>query len=302
MKEKEVDQLPLISVITPILNQALFIEDTILSVIAQNYKKVEYIIVDGGSTDGSLDIIKSYAQKFPQMINWISEEDDGQADAINKGFKMARGEYLTWLNADDVYLKCSTLNDVIRIFLDYPSADVIYGDVVLIDRKNRLLKIQITPTFDYKRLLFGCYIKQPALFFRRKIIENYELNSSLEYAFDYEFWLRMGREYHFLHIPELWAADRNHPERKILAQRDEMYEESDRIAEWYRDEKTYRNKIFSWLDYKINVGLVTRVAGVLKLKELYMENESNNFSLPIKFPAFFHVIINQLFRKNRKLV
>ena len=222
------DDRPLISVITPSYNQAGFIEDTISSVASQCYSRVEHIVVDGESDDGTFDILREHDER----LRWISEPDDGQADAINKGFEMANGDVIGWLNSDDVFFDIGVLNRVVGYFDRY-DVDVIYGDMALINADSEVLKLQVVPNFDYEQLLVGCFIEQPSLFFRKEVVAKNRLDTDLTYAFDYEFWLRLAREYEFRHVSDILAGDRNHGARKILHQRDAMRRESQAVRERY---------------------------------------------------------------------
>lgn len=291
---------PLVTVITPSLNQGDFIGDNLSSVMKQDYLNVEHLVFDGGSTDHSLEIIKKYAQKSPK-IRWVSEPDNGQADAINKGFSIAQGDIVTWLNADDAYIYPDTLSQVCEQFDKNPDLDVLYGDVILINDENRLLKIQSTPPFNYQRLLYGCYIKQPALFFRREIIQTQVLDPVYEYALDYEFWLRIGKIFKFKHISQLWAVDRNHPGRKILAHRDLMHQESISVSDKYGLSSDSGRKILRWLDYKVNVGLRSRVLGLIELFGFYRNKDNQKTSLKLIWPPFLEVLQNQVWGKNKDL-
>jgi glycosyltransferase involved in cell wall biosynthesis len=209
------------SVVTPSYNQARFMEETIYSVRAQDYPDVEHVVVDGESDDGTLDILREYDDD----LRWISEPDEGQSDAINKGFDMAKGEYIGWLNSDDVFFDTTVLSRVVEYF-ERTGADVVYGDIALIDADSRLLKFHCVPDFDYDKLRRYCFIEQPALFFDADVLASERLDTDLEYVMDYEFWLRLAREYEFRHVSDVLAADRNHPDRKILGQRDAMQAEA----------------------------------------------------------------------------
>lgn len=221
---------PLMSVVTPSYNQAEFIEDTILSVANQRYPRIEHVIVDGESDDGTVDILESYDDR----VTWVSEPDDGQADAINKGFDMVNGDIVGWLNSDDVFFDTGVLDRVVTYF-DHFNADIVYGDVGLLNADSEVLKLQVVPDFDYEKLLVGCFIEQPALFFRSDILDEHRLNTELEYAFDYEFWLRLGRNCEFRHVPDILAGDRNHDARKILHEREAMRRENRTVREKYGD-------------------------------------------------------------------
>ncbi|WP_158855673.1 glycosyltransferase family 2 protein [Halorhabdus sp. CUG00001] len=219
---------PLVSIVTPSYNQAQFIEETIQSVARQRYSNVEHIVVDGESDDGTLEILEAYDDE----ITWISEPDEGQSDAINKGFEMASGDIVGWLNSDDVYFDRGVLGRVVGYF-DQFEADVVYGDMALLDADSNVLKLQVVPDFDYDRLLLKCFIEQPSLFFGGHVLEDERLDTDREYVMDYEFWLRLARDYEFRHVDDVLAGDRNHSERKILDQRDAMQAEAEELRAEY---------------------------------------------------------------------
>ncbi len=158
---------PSLSVVTPSYNAAEFIEDAILSVARQQGIAAEHIVVDGASTDSTLEIL----QRYPGL-QWISERDHGQSDAINKGFLRATGDLVGWLNADDYYLP-GGLEAIARAAREHPEADVIYGDCVFVDREGRVLRSKVEHEFDSGILMhFGCYIPSTSTFFRRRLVES----------------------------------------------------------------------------------------------------------------------------------
>lgn len=204
-----------VSIITPSFNQARFLPATLRSVRDQDYRPIEHLVVDGGSTDGTLDIL----QNAPG-IRYLSEPDRGQADALNKGFRLATGDILAWLNADD------TMNpDCVRLAvaaLDRTGADLVYGDVALVDERGRFLRWSRGIPFDYRVLLYGIsYINQQTAFFRRSLLEKAgPLRAEFDNSFDFELWLRMARHGRFVYVPELRAQIRKHPAAKSIAAAD----------------------------------------------------------------------------------
>lgn len=176
-----------ISVVTPSYNQAQFLETTILSVLNQGYPNLEYIIIDGGSTDGSIDIIKKYEN---QLTYWISEKDNGQAEAINKGFNIATGDILSWLNSDDYY-KENTLNTINNI-INPENSELVFGNVIMYDQnKNIYTEKNIQNIYNKYNLSIYDYIIQPSSFWTRKAWEQTgELNSDFNYVFDWEWYIR----------------------------------------------------------------------------------------------------------------
>jgi hypothetical protein len=182
---------------------------------------------------------------------------------------MASGEIVGWLNSDDVYFDTEVISRVSEYFRRY-DADIIYGDAALLDPNSDVLKIRCVPEFDYDRLLRGCFIEQPALFFRKKVLDGQRLDVDLEYVMDYEFWLRLSREYEFRHVEDILAGDRNHRERKILNQRDAMQEEAAEIAQEYgaTTGTTYRAER---LNDMVTSGLPRRLKAAARTLQLHYE-------------------------------
>jgi len=207
---------PRISVITPSFNQGRFLEETIRSVLDQDYPNLEYIVIDGGSTDNSVDIIKKYAKK---LAVWVSEPDRGQSDALNRGFRIASGEIVGWLNSDDVYLEKS-LYTAARYFTEYPTVDLIYGNYFNIDENSRVVKICYDLPYSFWRwAIGGIFFCQPASFFRRSVFDRIGyLNVDLHYCMDNEFFYRMFRAgCKFKHVDEFMAKFRYHHSSKAVA-------------------------------------------------------------------------------------
>jgi glycosyltransferase involved in cell wall biosynthesis len=189
--------IPLVSIVTPSYNQGKFIEYAILSVKNQRYPNIEHIIVDGGSTDGTLDIIKKYEGKY--NLRWVSEADRGQADAVNKGFKMANGEIIGWINSDDAYFSNDTISEVVNFFDINSDSKIVYGDIVLINAENEVIRINPVLLFwGHKAFKIHSTPSQPAVFLKRCIIDRYSLDVKLTYSMDYDFWLKIGKENKFL--------------------------------------------------------------------------------------------------------
>ncbi len=222
---------PLVSVVTPSYNQGEFIEDTLRSVMKQDYPHIEHLVLDGGSTDSTVKILKKYENKYG--LRWVSEADEGQSDAINKGFKMAKGEIVYWLNSDDVCFDTKMISYVVERFREFKHADVIYGDGVFIDRSGSILKVVRVPDWDYNRLLRSCFIIQPAVFFRKKVALENALDKKLHFSMDYEFWLRLGRKYNFVKVDRIMTGFRIYEQAKSSANIDKLWLETKGILTEY---------------------------------------------------------------------
>jgi glycosyltransferase involved in cell wall biosynthesis len=198
--------LPVISVVTPSYNQASFLEETLRSVVSQNYPQAEHIVIDGGSTDDSVAIIQRYA---PHLAYWISEKDRGQSHALNKGLALAHGDVLTWLNSDDTYLP-EALATVGDLFARHPEVDLVYGDFVYTDADGHPLRRRhVFKTMSYETLLYHDYLGQPAVFFRRSLFDKVgPVDETLHYCMDWDLFLRMWRVCRPLHVPQVLATYR----------------------------------------------------------------------------------------------
>lgn len=197
--------LPKISIVTPSLNQGHFIEDAILSVQNQGYPNFEHIVVDGGSNDGTIEILKRY-----RHLQWLSERDSGQSDAINKGFRIATGDIVAWCNTDDEYLPGAFMR-VAKEFLKRPETDILYGEIQFISTEKHVIRHKREHRFDFGVLLYyGCYIPSAASFFSRRIIENGDLlDLSYRACMDYEFFVRLAKKgYNFHHLKQVLASFR----------------------------------------------------------------------------------------------
>lgn len=218
---------PLVSIVTPSYNQGRFLRRTIESVLAQTYPHVEYRVCDGGSTDESVEILKSYGDRFP----WTSGPDGGQTPAINAGLAKSRGQILAYLNSDDT-LEPDAVAKVVEHFRRRPACDVVYGDAWYTDEHDRLTHPYETAPYSWDRLFAKCIICQPAAFWRRRVLEQYgPFDESLNYSMDYEYWMRVDRGGGVIeHLPEVLAYSRLHSDAKSVASKRKCYEETLRVC------------------------------------------------------------------------
>jgi hypothetical protein len=197
---------PSVSIVTPSYNQAQFIEETIRSVLLQGYPNLEYIIIDGGSTDGSVEILSKYE---PWLAFWVSEPDRGQSHAINKGWARARGEVLAYLNSDDLLVP-DTLTRVAETFVAHPDVAVVYGDCDLIDGEGRLMERLCSRSYSRAGLLLANYIQQSSAFVRRCAVERVgPVDESFDMTMDYEYWVRLAMASCCMtYVPEVLSSAR----------------------------------------------------------------------------------------------
>ncbi|MGA1823651.1 MAG: glycosyltransferase family 2 protein [bacterium] len=243
---------PKLSIVTPSYNQGQFIEETIRSVLLQGYPNLEYIIIDGGSSDNSVDIIKKYEQF---LAFWASEPDKGQSHAVNKGIEISSGHIIGWINSDDVYSKDAfkTITDIMwkNASLIQP---IVYGGIDLVDDEGRILQTFPGKPLDRKKLIAfwrqDYHIPQPTVFFQSDILKKNKLNDSLHYAMDWELYLRLSDTYPFYHLPQKLVRFRSHGKSKTSGGWGPFSREQIIISKkyWGPNKKQF---IFFWLDYNL---------------------------------------------------
>ncbi len=245
-------KLPKISIITPSYNQGQFIEQTIKSVIEQDYPNLEYIVMDGGSTDNTLTILKKYSNK----LKWFSAKDKGQADAINKGMEMATGDILAYINSDDYYLP-GAFKKVVSFFKQNPEFKWVVGDYLIVDERNKQIQQPIIAYKRFWRSLFPTrslyvlnYIPQPSTFWRKQIrSEIGKFNLNLHYVMDYDFWLRIISKYPLGRISGPLSAFRIHRQSKGGVNYSQQFAEELKVMKKYTNNKLLvgLHVIHNWL-------------------------------------------------------
>jgi len=256
--------LPKVSIITPSFNQGRFLEASILSVLGQDYPNIEYIIVDGGSKDESVEIIRKYENR---LAWWVSEKDKGHADALNKGFSHATGEILAWLNSDDIYYP-SVVSDAVAYLNEHPEVGMVYGDALLIDDSGKTIGNFASKQTSYRDMLRGSvHIPQATTFYRTNLWNQVgPLDLSLFFAFDYDLWVKLAKVSEVRYLPRLWAQFRIHDQGKSVVNDDRCYPDMLRVYErevggwlsWLRVRAIARRLIYAWLP--VNLRLKIRKA------------------------------------------
>ncbi len=222
-----------ITIVTPSYQQAAYLEYTLQSVLAQDFGPIEYLVVDGGSRDGSLEIIQRYRER---LAWWVSEPDSGQAEAINKGLQRAQGEIVAWLNSDDLYLP-GALAEAVAALRAEPDLGMVYGDAITIDAEGHYLNTLAFGDWGLTELMNFRIICQPAVFMRRSILQQAGLlDPSYHFMLDHQLWIRMASLAPIRHIPSLWAAARHHPNAKNVAQSTGFGDETRRLLAWMQNE------------------------------------------------------------------
>ena len=243
--KSDLSDLPLVSVVTPCLNMGRFLRETIESVLAQDYPRIEYIVMDGGSTDATLAILADYAGR----LTYFSGPDAGTADAVNRGFRKAHGSILAFLNADDTYLP-GGISAAVQALLGDAETAAVYGNAYWIDQDGHTLGSYPARPFDPALLRQECFICQPASFLRRDALEEVGmLDPGLQYTYDYDLWIRLARLHTMRKIDQFVATSRMHADSKTLGKRREVLKETLRMLQ-----RHFGYIPFRWIDaYSANL-------------------------------------------------
>ncbi len=211
-----------IAVVTPSFNQGQFIERTIDSVLNQDVPEVDYMVIDGDSTDATVDILRGKGRR----LRWVSEKDRGQADAVNKGIRATQGEIIGWLNSDDIYYP-GALRAVVDYFTAHPQCDLVFGNANHIDEHDQVIEPYPVEDWNVDRLREVCYLCQPSVFFRRRLVMAHgALDERLQYCMDYEYWLRLGNKgVQAGRLQQCLAGSRLHRATKTLGARVKVHRE-----------------------------------------------------------------------------
>ena len=245
---------PLVSVLTPSFDQAAWLPDNLRSVASQTYPRIEHVVMDGGSTDGSVEILRAAGPG----VRWRSERDRGQAHAVNKAFEASSGEIVGWLNSDDALFTPGAVSAVVRRFLSDPRIDVVYGHAAFVNADGVILQMMWVPPFSGGLYRFFPFLRQPATFFRRSALGDRLLDETFHFAMDRELFLRLlseGRR--FERVDEVLAVDRHQAQRKSLTRLDVLADERRRLAERYAVPRR------PWhVPARLALTLATRAAGI----------------------------------------
>jgi glycosyltransferase involved in cell wall biosynthesis len=230
---------PLVTIVTPSYNQAAYLEETILSVLKQGYGYIQYIIMDGASSDGSVAIIKKYENRISR---WISEKDLGQTDAINKGFALAEGEIICWLNSDDTLLP-NAVSEAVQYLFKNPDVGLVYGDTNYIDENSSVIGKFPAAQTSLKKLKRGyVHIPQQASFFRKSLWDQVgPLDPNFFFAMDYDLWVRLASVSKVTYLPNVWANFRLHADAKTISADDRCWPEMLKVH--FRDGGTWFSQI-----------------------------------------------------------
>jgi glycosyltransferase involved in cell wall biosynthesis len=281
--------MPLVSIVTPAYNAAKYINQTIESINQQDYPNIEHIIIDDGSTDSTQAILITREKEY--NLRWFSQDNEGQAAAMNKGFEEAKGSIVIWLNADDVFFSRSAISDIVRTFKE-KDADVVYGHMAIIDSQNRLHKLLFAPPkINIRILSFGHFAA--CISFRRNIALRYKLSSQLHYALDYDQCLRMAQNNcRFANVGKTLLAWRMHGGAKSMKRKDLLLYETKRLVKKYRHPRGIRSKIAKFI--VLSYILIRKFFGIIDVVTFYMLSKQKQLPFIGPEQSLVSLMIRQL--------
>ena len=260
MRDRQAPRPPLVSVLTPSFGQARWLEDNLRSVEAQTYQSIEHIVMDGGSTDGSVQILERWSS---ERLIWSSAPDAGQSDAINRAFARSSGEIIGWLNSDDAYFARDAVDQAVRVFEAHPEVGVVYGHAALVNARGLPLQVIWTPAFAQSLLRAYNFVCQPTVFIRRSVIRrDYLVDPGFEHSMDWELWLHLARHTRFRRVNRILAIDRHQLHRKSLTRPDLAAHDQELIEARYRIPKLASARPLHRI-----VKIAARLAGLTRLTE-----------------------------------
>lgn len=237
--DRRMDVKPLVSVITPVRDRARFIETCLVSVLSQDYPNIEHFIVDGLSTDGTLEIIRKYAARYPDRIKYITESDKSSGDAWNKGMKLCHGEILGWLGADDTY-KPHAVATAVEFFEKHPEAYFLHGGCDFIDEQGKVTGHAFNRDFDmHEALTDATFIATTSVFYKKRVVEVVGVTDTREIGVDTDFWIRIGKQFHIYRTDAVLSNFRFHKEG-VTANGNRLY-----AREGYRVARRHGGGIFT---------------------------------------------------------
>jgi len=265
----DVQDRPLVSVLTPSFNQAEWLSANLRSVSCQSYPHIEHIVMDGGSTDGTRAILES-----TEGIVWRSESDRGQSDAINKAFAISHGEIIGWINSDDAYFDRGVVTAVVDTFQRHPKVDVVYGHLAQVAADGTIIWLNWVPRFSRRLLDIVNFIGQPVAFIRRSALSEPMLDDTYHFTMDYELWLRLAaRGCRFLRVPRITAVDRHHGTRKGVTMVDVLHSDLERLAGSHGRGYPRGKRFLSWGFYTwrrtMGTLLIPRIPKTLAFTDLH---------------------------------
>jgi glycosyltransferase involved in cell wall biosynthesis len=261
----------LVSVLTPSYNQGRWLADNLRSVAAQSHGAIEHVVMDGGSTDGSLEILASAS---PAVV-WESAPDKGQSDAINKAFSRSTGEIIGWLNSDDAYFSRDVVARAVQVFLDHPDVGVVYGHAALVNAEGTVLHVIWTPPFAPSLLRAYNLICQPTVFVRRSVIARpYLVDPDFDYCMDWELLLHLATRTGWQRLDRILAIDRHHLRRKSITRLDLAAHDQVLIEQRYRIPAVASNPFL----HK-TVKILARLAGLTKVREASRGGDALNLDV-----------------------